>query len=153
MVNNGNNSPRSGNHNWCFTSAAAAGRPLAPCPLSHSASKSRACMQNQTWDPARRHQCMSLRRGREQVPGGWRYHFPSSDTCMTDRLGIRWRSISKAEYLSWVWPQLQAPGQEGPLQNLMCPSRMQVLKSIPTNKLWPHTVRHPGHSPWQILWL
>lgn len=61
--------------------------------------------------------------------------------------------ISKAEYLNWVWPQLQAHGQEGPLQNLMCPRRMQVLKSIPTNKLWPHTVRHPRHSPWQILWL
>lgn len=57
-----------------------------------------------------------------------------------------------SQCLGWVWPML-AHRQEGPLQDLTCPGRTEVIKSMPTNKVWPHPVSCLGHSPWQILGL
>lgn len=41
-------------------------------------------------------------------------------------------------------------GRRGPLQDLTCPGRTEVVKSMPTNELWSHPVSCLGHSPWEI---
>lgn len=127
-------------------SATAAGTPLTSCPLSHGPCQEQHMFVNPNLKTA---VPVAVERARGDTKGlaGIPTLRHTCNGCMWDKVEKYLQQLC----LGWVWPWLLAHRQEGPLQDLTCPGRTEVVKSMSTNKLWPHPVSCLGHSPWEIL--
>lgn len=132
-------------------SATATGTALTPCPLlSHGARQEQCMFANPNLGP---HQKTPVPVAVERARGGTK-GLAGIPILRHTRNGCMWDKVEKYLQqlcLGWVWPWLLAHRQEGPLQDLTCPGRTEVVKSMPTNELWPHPVSCLGWSRWDIL--
>lgn len=129
---NGNNSPRRKNHSWHLLPQQQARH--SHLALSHRAlAKSKGMCVTPNLEPHQKtpaHVAVERARGDSKGLAG-------ISTLRHICNGCTWDNVKKHLCLAWVWPWLLAHRQEGPLQHLTCPGRTEVMKSMPTNKLWP----------------